>query len=127
VDPQSEIRNPKSEIDRWSPPLRLFSVCPECASPIPPDWQGVFARESRTAVLVDWIAGWCAHCAKWWVIRRSRPRADAHVPRQLRRQIASLSGVRMTGPRPARLVEAGMAERAVFGRRGLTAPVGSGT
>jgi hypothetical protein len=110
-----------------SPGCRLFHVCPKCASPIPPDWQAPFHREAGVAVLVEWHAGWCAHCARYWVIRYSRPRADAKIPTNLKGRVSTMSGPRMTPPRPARSIEARLAEKAIFGRRGLAAPIGGGT
>ena len=120
------IRAPAGKADDGRTGCRLFHSCPKCSSPIPADWQSVFHRESGAAVLVEWHAGWCAHCARYWVIRYSRPRAGAKIPAALKKRVSTLPGPRMTPPRPARSIEARLAERAIFGKRGLAAPIGGG-
>ena len=88
----------------------VLQSCPRCTSPIPPLHQGLITERhgARRRRLV--LGSWCHFCETWWVLVVGAPRRG---PGQ----------VWVAGPRRATPVESAMADRAIFERRGLVAPI----
>jgi hypothetical protein len=80
---------------------RFLDACPRCGRGIPADWSGMYHRETRFSLRVEWWAYWCSFCEAWWIVRASR---------------------RTARPRVATKIEARMAARVIFENRRLGTP-----